>query len=88
MSKYARVQRCVHNDLKREWLCVIDNALQILLWQTPKYGVAYSYSHVLLCVVFAVPVALCLSSAWVAFGCNAHNLGAVEVEIFVGNLIL
>ena len=32
----------------KEWLCVIDDALEILPWQTPKYGVAYSCSFVLL----------------------------------------
>ena len=41
-SEHARVQRWVHNDPKREWLCVIDDTLEILPWQTPKYGVAYS----------------------------------------------
>ena len=44
----------MHNILKREWLRVIDDALEILPWQTPKYGVAYSCSHVLLLVHFAV----------------------------------
>ena len=34
-SEHARVQRWVHNDLKREWLCVIDDELRILPWQTP-----------------------------------------------------
>ena len=33
--EHARVQQWVHNDLKREWLCVIDDQLQILPWQTP-----------------------------------------------------
>ena len=47
-SEHARVQRWVHNDLKKEWLCVIDDELRILPWQKPKYGVAYSCSHVLL----------------------------------------
>ena len=47
-SEHARVQRWVHNGLKREWLCVIDDGLRILPWQTPKYGVAYSSSYVLL----------------------------------------
>ena len=36
----------MHNNLKREGLCVIDDALRIS--QTPKYGVEYSYSHVIL----------------------------------------
>ena len=30
VSEHSRVQRRVHNDVKREWLCVIDNALDIL----------------------------------------------------------
>ena len=34
--------------MKRECLCVIDDELRILPWQTPQYGVAYSCSHVLL----------------------------------------
>ena len=32
----------------KEWLCVIDDELRILPWQTPSYGVAYSCSHILL----------------------------------------
>ena len=40
-SEHARVQRWVHNDLKREWLCVIDDELRILPWQTP-YSLAHS----------------------------------------------
>ena len=48
VSEHARVQWCVHNDLKREWLCVINDELQILPWQTPKYRVAHSCSDVLL----------------------------------------
>ena len=33
VSEHARVQRRVHIDLKREWMCVIDDhdALEILL---------------------------------------------------------
>ena len=59
-SEHARGQRWVHNDLKREWLCVINDALEILPWQTPKYGVAYSCSPVLLVKVMQheVPSAL------------------------------
>ena len=33
-SERARVQRWVLNDLKRELLCVIEDALEILPWQT------------------------------------------------------
>ena len=33
-SEHARFQRWVHNDLKRERLCVIDDELRILPWQT------------------------------------------------------
>ena len=55
VSEHARVQRRVHNDLKREWLCVIDDTLEILPWQTPKYGVAYSCSHILLTELILVP---------------------------------
>ena len=47
-NEHARVQRWVHIDLKREWMCVTDDELQILPWQTPKNGVACSCSHVLL----------------------------------------
>ena len=32
VSEHARVQRCMHNDLQREWLCVINDELEILLW--------------------------------------------------------
>ena len=46
-SEHARVERWVHNNLKREWLCVIDDALEILPWQTATYGIAYSSSYVL-----------------------------------------
>ena len=47
--EHAHVQRWVHNDLKREWLWVIDDALEILPWLTlSKYEVAYSSSSVLL----------------------------------------
>ena len=48
VSEHARVRRRVHNDLKREWSRIIDDALEILPWQIPKYSVAYSCSHVLL----------------------------------------
>ena len=50
-SKHARAQRWVHNDMKREWLCVIDDALEIMPWQTPKCGVAYSSCYVLLLIM-------------------------------------
>ena len=44
-SEHARVQRWVHNGLKREWLCFIDDDLRILPWQIsrPHHGVAYSW---------------------------------------------
>ena len=58
VSERACVQRWVHNDLKREWLSNIDDALEILLWQTPKYGVAYSCSNALLVICF-----VCLTQA-------------------------
>ena len=45
-SEHARVQWWVHNDLEREWLSVIDDALEILPWQTLKCRVAYSYNGV------------------------------------------
>ena len=48
VSEAARAQWRVHNDLKREWSRVIDDALEILPWQIPKYSVAYSCSHVFL----------------------------------------
>ena len=48
VSEYARIQQWVHNDLKREWLCVLDDALKISPWQTPKNGVSYFCSRVLL----------------------------------------
>ena len=48
VSEHASAQRCVLNGQKRESLCVFDDALEILPWQTPKYGVAYSCSYVLL----------------------------------------
>ena len=37
---------------KSRWLCVIDDALEILPRQTPKYGVEYSCSHVLFACTF------------------------------------
>ena len=38
----------VHNDQKREWLCMIDDKPEILPWQTPTFGVDYSCSYILL----------------------------------------
>ena len=54
-SDYARVQ-WEHNDLNREWLCVINDTLRILPWQTPKCGVAYSSSYVLLVILIPLCV--------------------------------
>ena len=53
VSEHASVQWCVHNDLKREWLCVIDDSMTHLNFccdglVTPKYGAAYACSFVLL----------------------------------------
>ena len=40
------------NWVKREWLCDINDALEILPCQTPKYGVAYSSSYVPYCYYY------------------------------------